>query len=167
MGKVCSFIALAMILALANSFLGNARDPDILKDFLIPTGLDPSNITSQFFTYTGFRELVNVNTTGKTAAIETKASMKEFPALEGQAVSIAALTYPPSGINPPHVHPRAAELLIVLQGVLEVGANAGTVSLPNTVFASGISAEILAKAFKTDLETISKLIAANNITKAA
>ncbi|KAJ9173304.1 hypothetical protein P3X46_016455 [Hevea brasiliensis] len=213
MGKVCSFIALAMILALANSFLGNARDPDILKDFLIPTGLDPSNITSQFFTYTGFRELVNVNATGKTAAIVTIASMKEFPALEGQAVSIAALIYPPSGSNPPHVHPRAAELLIVLQGVLEVGfvdstnklfkqtlqvpdmfifpkglvhfqvntrsdspafalgmfgsANAGTVSLPSTVFASGISAEILAKAFKTDLETISKLIAANNITKAA
>lgn len=213
MGKICSFIALAIIMALANSFLGNAGDPDILKDFLVPLGLDPTNITSDFFTYTGFRELVNVNITGKTAAIVTKASMKEFPALEGQSVSVAALIYPPSGINPPHVHPRSAELLILLEGVLEVGfvdstnklfvqtlqvpdmfifpkglvhfqvntrsdspayaigmfgsANAGNVSLPTTLFASGISADILAKAFKTDLETITKLIAANNVTKAA
>ncbi|OAY60152.1 putative germin-like protein 9-2 [Manihot esculenta] len=213
MGKICSFIALAIIMALANSFLGNAGDPDILKDFLVPLGLDPTNITSDFFTYTGFRELVNVNITGKTAAIVTKASMKEFPALEGQSVSVAALIYPPSGINPPHVHPRSAELLILLEGVLEVGfvdstnklfvqtlqvpdmfifpkglvhfqvntrsdspayalgmfgsANAGTVPLPTTLFASGISADILAKAFKTDLETITKLIAANNVTKAA
>ncbi|EEF31162.1 putative germin-like protein 9-2 [Ricinus communis] len=211
MGKFCSLIAFATILALANySFLANARDPDILKDFLIPIGIDPSNITSQFFTYTGFRQLVNVNITGRTAALVTKASMVEFPALEGQGVSVAALIYPPSGINPPHVHPRASELLIVIQGVLEVGiidstnklytqtlqvpdmfifpkglvhyqintrsdspayalgmfgsANAGTVSLPSSVFGSGISAEILAEAFKTDVETISKLIAANNIT---
>ncbi|KAJ9147632.1 hypothetical protein P3X46_029769 [Hevea brasiliensis] len=199
MGKICISIAFAIILALATSFLGNAGDPDIVKDFLIPTSLDPSNITSQFFTYTGFRELVNVNITGKNCS--------------RQGVFVAALIYPPSGINPPHAHPKAAELLIVIQGVLEVGfvdstnklftqtlqvpemfifpkglvhfqvntrsdspvyalgmfgsANAGTVSLPSTLFASGISAEILSKAFKTDLEIISKLTAANNITGAA
>ncbi|KDP39967.1 hypothetical protein JCGZ_03498 [Jatropha curcas] len=208
MEKLYTSIAFTIIIALSNSFLGNAGDPDILKDYLIPTDIaNPANITSQYFTYTGFRELVNVNLTGQTTAIVTKASMKEFPALEGQGVSVAALIYPPSGINPPHVHPRAAELLIVIQGVLEIGfvdstnklftqtlqvpdmfifpkglvhfqvntrsdypayalgmfgsANAGTGSLPANVFGSGISAEILAKAFKTDAETISKLIAAN------
>ena len=122
MGKVCGFRIFAMILAIVScSFLADARDSDILKDFLIPIGLDPNKTTSDFFTYTGFRQLVNINMTGKTTAIVTKASMIEFPALEGQGVSVAALMYPPSGINPPHVHPRAAELLIVLQGELEVG----------------------------------------------
>ncbi|XP_050227435.1 germin-like protein 9-3 [Mercurialis annua] len=210
MGKLLNFTAFTIILALANySILTNARDPDILKDFLIPTGLNPTNITSQLFTFTGFRELQNANLTGKTTALVSKASMVEFPVLEGQGVSVAALMYPPSGMNPPHVHPRASELLIVIQGVLEVGfvdstnklfvqtlevpdmfifpkglvhyqintrsdspayalgmfgsANAGTVSLPSSVFESGISAQVLAQAFKTDVETISKLIAANKI----
>ncbi|WCJ25741.1 Germin-like protein 1-1 [Euphorbia peplus] len=205
MGKFSSFFAIAITIALSGAIVANAGDADILKDFVIPlTG----NLTSGFFTYTGFRELVNVNITG-TNAIISKASMKEFPALEGQSVSVAALIYPPSGINPPHVHPRSAELLMVLQGVLEVGfvdttnklftqtlqapdlfvfpkglvhfqvntkndspayalgmfgsANAGASSLPVSVFGSGIPPAILAEAFKTDVQTINKLIAANTI----
>ncbi|WCJ25745.1 RmlC-like cupins superfamily protein [Euphorbia peplus] len=208
MGKILSFIAIAMILTISNAIVTNAGDPDILKDFLVPLGVNPTNITGDVFTYTGFRQLVNVNVTGTTAFV-AKATMKEFPALEGQSVSVAALIYPPSGINPPHVHPRSAELLMVIQGELEVGfvdttnklftqtlqvpdmfifpkglvhfqvntksdapayalgmfgsASAGTSSLPVSVFGSGIAPEILAEGFKTDVETISKLIAANTI----
>ncbi|XP_065862143.1 germin-like protein 9-3 [Euphorbia lathyris] len=205
MGKFSSLVAIAMMMALSSAILANAGDADILKDFITPI---MGNLTSDFFTFTGFRQLVDLNITGSTAII-SKASMKEFPALEGQSVSVAALIYPPSGINPPHVHPRSAELLMVLQGVLEVGfvdttnklftqtlqapdmfifpkglvhfqvntrsdspafalgmfgsANAGTSSLPVSVFGSGIAPEILAEAFKTDAQTISKLIAANTI----
>ncbi|KAH8501205.1 hypothetical protein H0E87_016142 [Populus deltoides] len=36
-------------------------------------------------------------------------------------------------------------------------ANAGTVSVPSTVFATGIDDNILAKAFKTDIGTIQKI----------
>jgi len=36
-------------------------------------------------------------------------------------------------------------------------ANAGTVSVPTAVFATGIDDNILAKAFKTDVATIQKL----------
>ncbi|KAJ9147633.1 hypothetical protein P3X46_029770 [Hevea brasiliensis] len=197
MEKFCSYIAIFLIVAFGNAIHATAGDPDILKDFLVLPSLDPSTITRQYFTFTG-----------KTPALVTKATMKEFPALEGQGVSVSAIIYPPSGMNLPHVHPKASELLIVLLGSLEVGfvdttnklftqtlqapdmfivpkglvhfqvntktdspsialgvfgsANAGTVSLPSTVFGSGISAEILAKAFKTDEETISKLIQANN-----
>ncbi|KAJ9173305.1 hypothetical protein P3X46_016456 [Hevea brasiliensis] len=207
MEKICSYVTIFLILAIGNAILATAGDPDILKDFLVPPSLDPSTITRQYFTFTGFRHLSNVNLTGNTTALVTKATLKEFPALEGQGVSVSAIIYPPSGINLPHVHPRASELLMVLQGSLEVGfvdstnklftqtlqapdmfifpkglvhfqvntktdspskalgvfgsANAGTVSLPSTLFGSGISAEILAVAFKTDEETISKLIEAN------
>ncbi|XP_065858851.1 germin-like protein 9-3 [Euphorbia lathyris] len=205
MGKFSSLVAIAMMMALSSAIVANAGDADILKDFVTPI---MGNLTSDFFTFTGFRQLVDLNITGSTAII-TKASMKEFPALEGQSVSVAALIYPPSGINPPHVHPRSAELLMVLQGVLEVGfvdttnklftqtlqapdmfifpkglvhfqvntrsdspafalgmfgsANAGASSLPVSVFGSGIAPAILAEAFKTDVQTISKLIAANTI----
>ncbi|WCJ25995.1 Germin-like protein 1-1 [Euphorbia peplus] len=207
MGKFSTFFAIAMIIS-SSAIVSNAGDPDILKDFIAPILVPGFNLTSDYFTYTGFRQLVNLNITG-TTAIVSKASMKEFPALEGQSVSVAALIYPPSGINPPHVHPRSAELLMVLQGVLEVGfvdttnklftqtlqapdlfvfpkglvhfqvntrsdspayalgmfgsANAGTSSLPVSVFGSGIAPEILAEGFKTDVQTISKLIAANTI----
>ncbi|XP_050229458.1 germin-like protein 9-3 [Mercurialis annua] len=209
MGKLCSYISIALILVMQNAIFANAEDPDILKDFLVPPSLDPNTITRQYFTFTGFRPLRKANLTGKTTALVTKATIKEFPALEGQGVSVAAIMYPPSGMNLPHIHPRASELLVVLLGILEVGfvdttnklftqtiqapdmfifpkglvhfqvnlrndsiayalgvfggASAGTVSLPGTLFGSGISAEILAKAFKTDANTISKLIDANKL----
>ncbi|XVF19693.1 hypothetical protein REPUB_Repub11eG0132600 [Reevesia pubescens] len=126
-----------------------------------------------------------------------KASMVEFPALNGQSVSYAVLQYPAGSLNPPHTHPRSAELLFPVDGNLEVGfvdttnklftqslqagdmfifpkglvhyqynadlknpaiaisafgsANAGTVSLPKTLFATNIDDTILAKSFKTDI----------------
>ena len=129
--------------------------------------------------------------------------MAEFPALNGQSVSLAILEFPAGTVNPPHTHPRSAELLFVVDGSLEVGfidttnklytqtlqlgdifvfpkglvhfqynsdpkepaaavsafgsANAGTVSIPSTVFATGIDDNVLAKAFKTDVATIQKI----------
>lgn len=47
--------------------------------------------------------------------------MGEFPALNGQSVSYAVLQFPAGTINPPHTHPRSAELLLVTQGALQVG----------------------------------------------
>ncbi|XP_058111162.1 germin-like protein 9-3 [Magnolia sinica] len=174
-------------------------DPDIISDFLIPANL--TIVDNNFFTYTGFRVLVDADppTTFKV----TKASMAEFPALNGQSVSFAVLQYPSGSVNPPHTHPRSAELLLLLQGSLEVGfvdtanklytqtlqvgdmfvfpkglvhyqynsdgkdpalaisgfgsANAGTVSVPGTVFATGIDNVILAKSFKTDDATVQKI----------
>ncbi|WCJ25746.1 RmlC-like cupins superfamily protein [Euphorbia peplus] len=208
MENIRTLLAIFLIFTfIENSILANAGDPNILKDFLVPPSLNPENITRQYFTYTGFRPLKNANLTGRSSALVTKVTLKEFPALEGQGVSVSAIIYPPSGINLPHVHPRASELLFVLLGTLEVGfvdtsnklytqtlqasdmfifpkglvhfqvntrfdspayalgvfgsATAGTVSLPGTIFGSGISPDILAKAFKTDQETISKLIEAN------
>ncbi|KAK8360074.1 hypothetical protein E1A91_A04G136200v1 [Gossypium mustelinum] len=176
-----------------------AGDPDILSDFLAP---NQNNVDGSFFTYTGMRVLVNQSTFPANFTI-LKASMVEFPALNGQSVSYAVLQYPASSLNPPHTHPRAAELLFLVDGSLEVGfvdttnklftqslqagdmfifpkglvhyqynadpnnpaiaissfgsANAGTVSLPKTLFATNIDDTILAKSFKTDVSTIQAL----------
>ncbi|KAK8561472.1 hypothetical protein V6N13_149348 [Hibiscus sabdariffa] len=177
-----------------------AGDPDILTDFLVPA--NQNTVDGNFFTYTGMR--VVVNETGFPANFTVlKASMVEFPALDGQSVSYALLQYPASSVNPPHTHPRAAELLFLVDGNLEVGfvdttnrlftqslqtgdmfifpkglvhyqynadpngpaiaisafgsANAGTVSLPKTLFATNIDDTVLAKSFKTDVPTIQAL----------
>ncbi|KAA8534560.1 hypothetical protein F0562_032077 [Nyssa sinensis] len=107
-----------------------------------------------------------------TAFKVSKASMAEFPTLNGQSVSYAVLQYPAGGVNPPHTHPRSAELLFLVDGALEYNpdcdipataisafgsASAGTVSVPMSVFATGIDDVILAKAFKTDVATIKKI----------
>ncbi|KAI9107613.1 hypothetical protein K1719_021276 [Acacia pycnantha] len=172
-----------------------AGDPDILVDYIAP-----NNAAGDFFTFTGFRLLTQPPSSTFTV---TKASMKEFPALSGQSVSYAALQFPAGSINPPHTHPRSAELLLVAQGTLQVGfvdttnklftstlqtgdififpkglvhfqhnaannppalalsafgsANAGTVSIPSTLFNSTIDDNVLALAFKTNVSTIQTL----------
>ncbi|CAL9000119.1 unnamed protein product [Prunus brigantina] len=175
-----------------------AGDPDIISDFLLPAN---GTVDANFFTYTGFRVLVGGGppTTFKVL----KATLAEFPALDGQSVSYAVLEFPSGTTNPPHTHPRSAELLFLVDGTLEVGfidtknnlftqtlqsgdlfvfpkglvhfqynadaqnpalaisafgsANAGTVSLPNTLFTTGIDDNVLAISFKTDVATIQKL----------
>ncbi|XP_031250051.1 germin-like protein 9-3 [Pistacia vera] len=178
-----------------------AGDPDILVDFIVPANSTVNATDGCFFTFTGMRNAINPDYPSNFTV--TKASVKEFPALDGQSVSYAFLEYPAGSINPPHTHPRSAELLLVVGGTLNVGfvdttnklynqtlklgdiflfpkgmvhyqsnddpkqpaaaiaafgsANAGTVSVPTSVFTSGIDDNILAKAFKTDVSTIMKL----------
>ncbi|XP_031274550.1 putative germin-like protein 9-2 [Pistacia vera] len=117
MAKLCIIIAVAFVFALAN-----AGDPDILEDFLVPPGIDPNTITRQYFTYTGLRHFkVTGNLTGQTTERVTKVTKKVFPALEGLGVSVFKRIYSPLSINPPHYHPRASELIYVLDGPMEVG----------------------------------------------
>ncbi|XP_058087474.1 germin-like protein 9-3 [Magnolia sinica] len=190
-----------LVVTLAIAQMANAGDPNILSDFILPPNV--TDVDGTFFTFTGFQALANSKNT--TTFKVTKASMVEFPALNGQSVSYAALQYPVGSANPPHTHPRSAELLLVMVGSLEVGfvdttnklytrtlyagdmfvfpkglvhyqyntnaqdsiptlafsafgsVNAGTVSLPATLFATGIDDTILATSFKTDVETVQKL----------
>ncbi|OAY51390.1 putative germin-like protein 9-2 [Manihot esculenta] len=106
-----------ILAAYATTWLVQASDPDILTDFIAPQ--NSTTVDGKFFTYSGLRgifddpEPANFNV--------TKVSMAEFPALNGQSVSYAVLQYPAGGVNPPHTHPRSAELLFVVYGSLEVG----------------------------------------------
>ncbi|CAA2954250.1 germin 9-2, partial [Olea europaea subsp. europaea] len=176
-----------------------AGDPDILTDFVLPMNL--TNVDGNFFTFTGMRVLVAAPPPLTFKVF--KASLAEFPALNGQSVSYAVLLFPSGSINPVHTHPRSAELLFLSEGSLEVGfvdttnklftqtlqpgdlfvfpkglvhfqynadtkvpalaisafgsSNAGTVSLPNTLFNTSIDDNVLALSFKTDVATIQKL----------
>ncbi|KAM3685105.1 hypothetical protein ACB098_11G095400 [Castanea mollissima] len=94
-----------------------AGDADITSDFIVPPNV--TNIDSNFFTFTGMRILLQAPP--PTAFKVSKASLAEFPALNGQSVSFAVLQYPAGSTNPPHTHPHSAELLFLLDGALEVG----------------------------------------------
>ncbi|CAN0916825.1 Germin-like protein 9-3 [Linum grandiflorum] len=92
-------------------------DPDILTDFIAPPN---TVVDGSFFTFRGFQFLVNGTELAPTFKA-VKASKAEFPALDGQSVSYATLVFPAGTTNPPHTHPRSAELLFVLDGSLQVG----------------------------------------------
>ncbi|KAI5666759.1 hypothetical protein M9H77_16612 [Catharanthus roseus] len=199
---MASFLVKVTIICLvaifANSWMAKAGDPDITSDFLVPSNV--SEVDGDFFTYTGMRGIFG-STIPNFKVI--KASKAEFPALDGQSVSMAVLQFPSGTVNPPHTHPRSAELLFVIKGRLEVGfvdtnnklftqtleygdmfafpkglvhfqystdaneaaiavsafgsANAGTVSVPTTLFGTAVDVGVLAKSFKTDVATIQKL----------
>ncbi|XP_072980322.1 germin-like protein 9-3 [Typha angustifolia] len=196
--NVLSNALLFLLLIFATSPIALAGDPDITSDFILP--LNATVVDGNFFTFTGMRTVIN---SGPPSAFKVlKASMAEFPALNGQSISYAVLMYPSDSVNPPHTHPRAAELLFLVDGTLEVGfvdtanklytqtlqpgdmfvfpkglvhyqfcssqspaiaisafgsASAGTVSVPGSVFTTGIDDTILAKSFKTDVATIQKI----------
>ncbi|CAN0916827.1 Germin-like protein 9-3 [Linum grandiflorum] len=102
-------------LALIQMTMGG--DPDILTDFVVPPN---TVIDGSFFTFKGFEFLVNGTQMSPTFKV-VKATKAEFPALDGQSVSYATLLFPSGTTNPPHTHPRSAELLFVLDGSLQVG----------------------------------------------
>ncbi|GLJ47591.1 hypothetical protein SUGI_1005090 [Cryptomeria japonica] len=110
-----------ILMALNISGMTNASDPDIISDFVLPPGQNPANLDGNFFTFTGFRQVGSNNLTWQSNVKVTKASMAEFPALTGLSVSMAVLQFPAGGVNPPHTHPRASELLYLLTGSLVVG----------------------------------------------
>ncbi|GLJ48652.1 hypothetical protein SUGI_1026440 [Cryptomeria japonica] len=197
-----SLIAILVVLSSVGAIY--ASDPDILTDFVVPAGQNPLNLTGNFFTCTGFRDVLKNNLTGQTTVKVTKGvAALEFSELNGLGLSMAVLQFPVGGLNPPHTHPRASELLYLVNGSLLVGlvdttgklftqtlisgdlfvfpkgllhyqlnkdsayealaissfasANAGTVSVPSTLFTNGIPDDVLAKSFKTYTETIELL----------
>ncbi|BBN10092.1 protein MpCupin67 [Marchantia polymorpha subsp. ruderalis] len=159
-----------------------ARDPELTNDFAVPVGMNASEITGDFFTFTGLRNF--------SAAPNTFGSKK-------------VTQYKPNTLNPPHTHPRRSELIYVMSGHLDVSlidsanklysahlhegdlfvfpqgrvhfqinmskkrsvlaisafgsSNAGTISLPKNIFGSGIKDEVLLQAFKINSAELMKL----------
>ena len=51
----------------------------------------------------------------------TNALVNQIPGLNTLGISLVRLDFAPYGENPPHTHPRATEILTVLEGTLYVG----------------------------------------------
>uniref|UniRef100_A0ACD6AP91 Uncharacterized protein n=1 Tax=Avena sativa TaxID=4498 RepID=A0ACD6AP91_AVESA len=125
------FAALAVFLALAVPSL--AGDPDMLQDFCVadykslkgPLRLNgypckkPENVTANDF----FSNVLAApgNTNNPVGSAVTAANVEKVPGLNTLGVSMSRVDYAPWGVNPPHTHPRATEIIFVLEGSLEVG----------------------------------------------
>ncbi|XP_030975030.1 germin-like protein 9-3 [Quercus lobata] len=116
-----------------------AGDPEIFTDFIVPPNV--TNVDENFFTFTGLRDLFKGGPS--TTLKVSKVSLAKFSAINGQRT--CALPY-------------NADAQIPVAAIAAFGsANAGTVSIPNTLFTTGIDDVVLAKSFKTNTTTIEAL----------
>ncbi|XP_062225200.1 germin-like protein 8-4 [Phragmites australis] len=142
MASSSSLFLLAALLALA-SWQAVAYDPSPLQDFCVAdmkspvlvNGFackDPMAVTSDDF-FNDARIIGQPrNTMGsKVGSNVTNINVMNFPGLNTLGISLARIDYAPLGVNPPHVHPRATELLTVLEGTLYLGF---VTSNPNRLF---------------------------------
>jgi len=61
------------------------------------------------------------NTSNKQGSAVTAVNVAQIPGLNTMGISMVRIDYAPKGLNPPHTHPRATEILVVLEGSLYVG----------------------------------------------
>uniref|UniRef100_A0A0E0LS09 Germin-like protein n=1 Tax=Oryza punctata TaxID=4537 RepID=A0A0E0LS09_ORYPU len=136
-----SLFLLASLLVLSSWQQAIAYDPSPLQDFCVadmasPVRVngfackDPMNVTSDDF-FNAAKFDMPRNTMNKVGSNVTNLNVINFPGLNTLGISLARIDYAPMGVNPPHVHPRATELLTVLEGTLYVGF---VTSNPNRLF---------------------------------
>lgn len=81
--------------------------------------MDPKLVEANDFF---FSELHLTGNTGNAVGSRvTPVFVAQLPGLNTLGISMVRIDYDPWGINPPHTHPRATEILTVLQGTIEVG----------------------------------------------
>ncbi|RZC59474.1 hypothetical protein C5167_006780 [Papaver somniferum] len=107
-----------------------AFEPSPLQDFCIAdksssavvNGMvckDPKLAEAGDFFFTGLH--VPGNTSNTQGSKVTPINVAQIPGLNTLGISLVRIDYAPWGMNPPHTHPRATEILTVLEGTLEVG----------------------------------------------
>ncbi|MCD9641871.1 hypothetical protein HAX54_028352 [Datura stramonium] len=116
------------LLAIFNSDKACAGDPDMLQDICVADLTSTVKVNGfpckNMFSAADFSSMV-ISKPGATnntfGSLVTGANVQGIPGLNTLGVSLARIDYAPGGINPPHVHPRATEMVYVLQGQLDVG----------------------------------------------
>ncbi|KAL4611743.1 hypothetical protein ACB092_08G147500 [Castanea dentata] len=161
-----------------------AGDPDILTDFLVPPNV--INVDGNFFTFTGMRALLGgfptVFKVTKASLVEFHAlngqsvsyAVLEFPAgttnpphTHPRASELLFLSQGTLQVGFVDTTNKLFNKTLQMGDVFVFpkavaisafgSANAGTVSLPNTLFTTSIDGNVLAKSFKTDIATIQAL----------
>ena len=79
-----------------------------------------ANVTGSDFSSTILRQPGNASASS-LGYVTTRAYVANFPGLNTLGISAARSDFTPGGVNPPHVHPRASELIYVVEGTLFVG----------------------------------------------
>ncbi|XP_077242830.1 putative germin-like protein 2-1 [Tasmannia lanceolata] len=124
------YLVLLGMLALTCS-LALASDASPLQDFCVAAknilavlvnGLaceDPKLAQADDFFFTGLDK--PGNTSNPLGSKVTPVNVVQIPGLNTLGISMARIDFAPYGLNPPHTHPRATEILTILEGTLYVG----------------------------------------------
>ncbi|XP_051138842.1 putative germin-like protein 2-1 [Andrographis paniculata] len=121
---------LSSIIALTFCCIVFAYEPSPLQDFCVAdasssakvNGLpckSPASVQADDFSFAGLHW--PGNTKNPVGSAVTPVTVAQVPGLNTLGLSLARIDYAPMGVIPPHLHPRATEILILLEGSLEVG----------------------------------------------
>ncbi|KAF5961896.1 hypothetical protein HYC85_003105 [Camellia sinensis] len=80
---------------------------------------DPKLATADDFFFSGL--LTPQNTSNPVGSMVTPVNVMQILGLNTLGISLARIDFAPYGLNPPHTHPRATEIIVVLEGTLYVG----------------------------------------------
>ena len=138
-----------MVLSVSNVVrLASAADPDPVQDFCIGdpkssvtvNGLpckNPKDVTNADFVSAALERAGNTSSVYTGCAV-TMAFAPQFPGINTQGISMARLDFAKNGgLNAPHWHPRASEILFVVNGTLLVGFVDTTNRLWSSVLPTG------------------------------
>ncbi|GJR36057.1 putative germin-like protein 2-1 [Tanacetum coccineum] len=123
-------------LLLATCSLALASDPSPLQDFcvadlnskaiLLPIQYyegvvckDPKDVKAEDFLFRGLQRMGN--TSNAVGSNVTAVTVNQLAGLNTFGISMARIDFAPWGLNAPHTHPRATEILTVIEGRLLVG----------------------------------------------
>ncbi|KAM0830439.1 hypothetical protein ACQ4PT_066210 [Festuca glaucescens] len=126
-----SYILLTALLALA-AWQAIASDPSPLQDFCVADNSsrvlvngfvckDPKDVKAEDFFLAAKLDTPRDTKMNKVGSNVTLINVMRIPGLNTMGISLARIDYAPLGENPPHTHPRATEILTVLEGTLYVG----------------------------------------------
>lgn len=138
-------VALVLLLAIAALFqlqMAAGADPDALQDIAVadlaagplPNGYLAKPVSEATIDDFITSALVKPGDAAsrKLKAVVTPAFVPQFPGLNTQGVGVARIDFESGGLNAPHIHPRASEIFILVEGgPLLVGLITSTTN-PNT-----------------------------------
>ncbi|KAK1281292.1 Germin-like protein 8-2 [Acorus gramineus] len=121
------FIAVLLTLAAVGAL---ASDPGPLQDFCVADNTsqvlvngfvckNPMKVDADDFFFSGLNKPGNTN--NKVGSNVTTVNVNKIGGLNTLGISLVRIDYAPYGQNPPHTHPRATEILTVIEGTLHVG----------------------------------------------
>ncbi|KAG6416795.1 hypothetical protein SASPL_124233 [Salvia splendens] len=127
-------ISILLILILttitSTNYLTLAHESSPLQDFCVAdfkspvrvngfTCLDPKQVKADHFHFRGLH--IPGNTSNPMGSFINRPTVFEIPGLNTLGISTVRVDYAPRGVVPPHRHPRAAEVLTVLEGTVLAG----------------------------------------------
>ncbi|KAL8477314.1 hypothetical protein ACS0TY_029567 [Phlomoides rotata] len=123
---------LVVILMSGLATFSYASDPSPLQDFCVAVNdskasvfvngkicKNPNMVVAEDFFLSGLNKAGN--TSNPVGSKVTPVNVNQIPGLNTLGVSAVRIDYAPYGLNPPHTHPRATEILVVIEGTLYVG----------------------------------------------